>query len=125
MVIQKARELCRNDREILLLRDESVELERAIDLVHSDAKDGLDFVTAETSVKQAHTSHCATVETRRLNSLVAFFFPLVTLIGLFGINNPVLILTSISFWLIVILGLLLGWFLERLVFQSSTKDKQP
>ena len=124
-VLQKARNLRTDDRAILLLRDEIAELERAIDLVHADARDGLEFVTAENSAEQAQISHCATLESRRLNKLVAFFFPLATLISLFGINEPRQILQSGSFWGIVALGIFLGLVVFLAVGGRNSKDNCP
>ncbi len=107
-VLQKARELRKDDRQILLIRDEASELERAIDLAHADAKDGMEFVIAENAAEQSELSLRATLESRRLNRLVAFFFPLGTLISLFGMNDPQEILNNRSLIWVVILGIVLG-----------------
>ncbi len=119
-VLQKAREARQDDRQLLLMRDEAVELERAIDLVHADARDGMEFVIAENASEQAELSYQATVESRRLNRLVAFFFPMATLISLFGMNSPKEVLKSGALWWVVGLGIILGC-LVGLGFRKKTR----
>ncbi len=121
-VLQKAREARKSDRKLLVLRDEAVEIERTIDLVHSDARDGMEFVIAENAAEQAKLSHQTTLESRRLNRLVTFFFPLATLISLFGMNDPKEILKTHSVWWVVGIGILLGLVLGFVVGNRKNGD---
>ena len=114
-VIQAAREARKLDRHLLLLRDHVAGLERTIDLAHSDAKFGLEFVMAESAAAQAETSHAATLEARRLNLLVAFFFPLMTLVGLFGMNEPRTMFGYPGWWIVLVVGGLLGFVVKGLI----------
>jgi hypothetical protein len=41
--LQEARESAPDDRDLINLRDQAGELERAVELLHGDAKNGLDF----------------------------------------------------------------------------------
>jgi len=113
--LQAAREARKEDRKLLLMRDKAIELERAIDLAHSDARDGMEFLMAENAAEQAEFSHQATLESRRLNRLVAFFFPLATLISLFGMDDPKELIKSQSFWWIISIGILLGLIVSFIV----------
>lgn len=114
-VLQKAREARPLDRRLLVLRDRVADLERAIDLTHSDAKFGLEFVMAESTAAQADTSHAATLEARRLNLLVAFFFPLMTLVGLFGMNAPREMFQYPGWWVVLVVGAILGFVVKGLI----------
>lgn len=120
-VLQKAREARKDDRKLLLLRDEAVDLERAIDLVSSDAKTGMEFLEAENASSLAQLSHQASLESRRLNRLVAFFFPLATLISLFGMNDPQQVVSSKAFWWVVFTGVGLGLVVRILIGAGSSR----
>jgi hypothetical protein len=79
--VQQAREAVSDDRELILLRDAAGNVERAAELVHSDAQFGLDFTVAKRSEDTARAQH-------RLNLLVAFFFPAMTAAALLGMDVP-------------------------------------
>ena len=111
-VMQEARELRPDDRRLLNLRDRAVELERAIELVANDAKSGMDFALAENTEEQSRFAHEANVEARRLNRLVSFFFPLATLVAVFGMSPPVEVIKMPGFWLVIIAGILAGLFIQ-------------
>jgi len=65
-----------------------VAVERAADLLVQDAKSSLDFMIAKNSTEQAAATAAATREARKLNRLAAFFFPLMTLAAVMGMNRP-------------------------------------
>lgn len=111
-VMQEARELRPDERRLINLRDRAVELERAIELVANDAKSGMDFALAENTEEQSRFAHEANVEARRLNRLVSFFFPLATLVAVFGMNPPPEVLTMPGFWLVILAGILAGLFIQ-------------
>jgi hypothetical protein len=85
-VLQQAREAKPEDRELINYRDRAYELERSFDLLHSDAKNGLDFAVARQAEEQAASSHRMAVSAHRLNLLAAFFFPLATVSSILGVN---------------------------------------
>ena len=62
--------------------------DRAVELVAQDAKSGMDFALAQAAETQAQYAHAAGQEARKLNRLVALFFPLATLASVFGMNPP-------------------------------------
>lgn len=83
--LQEARELV-NDRQMINLRDRAYELERTTEFLQQDAKNGLDYAVAKRAEEQSESSHNMAVAAHRLNLLAAFFFPLVTLSTVFGVN---------------------------------------
>jgi len=107
-VIQATREARSDDQRLIALRDRAVELERAAELSNTDAKNGLDFTLAENARIQARAAEQANAEARRLNRLVACFFPLATLVAVFGMNDPEAVLGMPGFWLIIGAGMLIG-----------------
>ena len=84
--LQEARDAVRSDRQLIVARDHAYELMRRADLLHADAKNGLDFAMAWQAEQQAESSYQMSVATHRLNLLVAFFFPVATLMAVFGAN---------------------------------------
>jgi hypothetical protein len=84
--LQEARQAVPGDRQLIVARDHAYELTRRADLLHHDAKNGLDFAMAWQAEQQADHSYQMAVATHRLNLLVAFFFPIATLMTIFGAN---------------------------------------
>jgi len=84
--LQQAREAVREDRQLIVARDQAYDLTRRTDLLYADAKNGLDFAVAWQAEQQAESSYQMSVATHRLNLLVAFFFPIATLMTVFGAN---------------------------------------
>jgi len=107
-VMQEAREARPEERRLINLRDRAVDLERAIDLVASDAKDGMEFALAENTEEQSRFAHEAAIEARKLNRLAAFFFPLATLVAIFGMNAPGEVMKIPGFWVVVAAGIVAG-----------------
>lgn len=113
--LQEAREAVKTDRNILLARDEAGELERALELLHTDAQHGLDFMIARQAEEQARRGRELVVSGHRLNLLIAIFLPLTALGSAFGmnlkhgfegVNSPIL------FWVVLIGGFFLGFLVK-------------
>ena len=85
-VLQQAREAEPDDRELIVVRDQGSELQRRTELLQEDARNGLEFAIAWQAEQQAETSYRMSVAAHRLNLLVAFFFPIATLMAIFGTN---------------------------------------
>ncbi|MBT4866649.1 MAG: hypothetical protein HON53_16220 [Planctomycetaceae bacterium] len=85
-VLQEARQICPEDRDLISLRDQAYQIERMSELLYDDAKNGLDFSMAIQSEAQARSSHRMSVAAHRLNVLAGFFFPIATLTTVFGVN---------------------------------------
>lgn len=118
-VMQAARELRPEETKLISLRDQAADLERAIELVAADAKAGMDFSIAENAAQQALSAEQANQEARRLNRLAAFFFPLVTLVSIFGMNPPGRVKEYGGFWAIVAIGIVLGFIVHALVAKKK------
>jgi hypothetical protein len=84
--LQDARETEPNDRQLLLWRDRAYAINRAAELLHNDAKNALDFAVAQRAEEEAASSRRVAAAAHRLNILAAFFFPLATLVAIFGME---------------------------------------
>ncbi|MEO7099911.1 MAG: CorA family divalent cation transporter [Luteolibacter sp.] len=113
--IQSVRRVLPDDTRIINVRDQAADLERAIELVAADAKAGMDFTLAESANQQAISAEVANQEARRLNRMAAFFFPLATLVAVFGMNPPETIYRSSGFWMVLVAGVVLGFVVNALL----------
>jgi hypothetical protein len=86
--LQEAREAAPDDRDLIALRDEAGDNERAADLVAAEAKNRLDYVIAKRSEEQAATADRIARSSHRLNLLAALFFPVTALGSILGMNLP-------------------------------------
>ncbi len=114
-VLQELRQLFPENRKILLLRDSAINVERSSELLLTDTKSTLDFMLAQSSMKQAQEAHNATIEANKLNRLAAFFFPIITICAVLSIEDPAAVLSRPSTYGIVLAGLLLGLTLITLL----------
>ncbi len=120
-VIQSVRRALPDDTRIIDMRDQAADLERAMELIAADAKAGMDFTLAESANQQALSADVANQEARRLNRLAAFFFPLATLVAVFGMNPPENICNSSGFWAVLVAGVVLGFVVNALVSLRGRK----
>ncbi|MDP2345420.1 MAG: hypothetical protein Q8O67_31035 [Deltaproteobacteria bacterium] len=73
-----------DDKEIITLRDLASDLERAVDNVVSDARNGLEFSIAKNAEAQAQQATRSAQAQHRLNLLAALFFPITAIGTIFG-----------------------------------------
>lgn len=85
-VLQEARQLVPEDRDLINQRDRAYQIERTAELLYNLAKNGLDYAVARRAEEQATSSRHMAAAAHRLNVLAAFFFPIVTLTAIFGTN---------------------------------------
>jgi hypothetical protein len=85
-VLQDAREKVKEDRGLIEQRDRAYDLERTAELLYNGAKNSLELVVARRAEDQAKSAHQMAVAAHKLNLLVAFFFPLATLMAIFSTN---------------------------------------
>lgn len=85
-VMQEAREHAAADRELIALRDVAQDVERAIELIHSYAKDGLSFTIARNSEQSAQNTEHVIHSGHQLNLLAAIFLPITAVGSLLGMN---------------------------------------
>ena len=107
-VLQEAREARPDESRLITFRDHASDLERAIELVAADARAGMDYTLARNATEQAQAAMAANREARRLNRLVAFFFPLATLAAIFGMNPAREVLAGSHFGTILGIGVVCG-----------------
>ncbi|MSP24021.1 MAG: hypothetical protein EXR75_02430 [Myxococcales bacterium] len=86
LALQEARNAIEGARELIALRDRSYDLERAAELVHGFARDGLDFIVARESEQQAQASRRAERAAHRLNQLAALTLPITAAGSILGVN---------------------------------------
>lgn len=118
-VVGELRQCLSDDLEVLTIRDQAVNMERSGELLLQDAKSSLDFMVAKNAAAQAKDANRAAKEAQKLNRLAAFFFPLMTIAAVFGMNRPSEILSNGGIITIVILGLVLG-----AIVRSSLKKSE-
>ncbi len=85
-VLQEGRKEVPDDRDLLNARDRAYDLDRNVELLLDDSRNGLEFMIARRAEQQAAESHRMAISAHRLNSLVAFFFPIATLAAVMGTN---------------------------------------
>ncbi len=122
-VMQATRHALPDDTRIISKRDQAAELARGIDLIAEDAKAGMDFTLAESASQQAQAALVANREARRLNRLAAFFFPLATLVAVFGMNPPEEIYDKPAFWVVLAAGVLFGLIVYTGVAVRGNQEK--
>lgn len=126
--LQQAREAVPNDRNILVARDQAVEVERAVELLHADAKNGMEYMIARQAEEQAENSEKLLTAGHRLNMLIAIFLPLTALGSAFGMNfrHGLEGITSPAlFWFTLLVGLMLGFAVKGLIDAPSGRKKKP
>lgn len=84
--LQVARDIMRDDRELIDARDQAWELTRRTDLLYEDLKNKLDFVVARQAESQAEHSYRLAVAAYKFNLIAIAFFPIVTLMAIFSSN---------------------------------------
>ena len=77
-----------------------------------DAKSSLDYSIDKNVAAQAKDTQKAAQEAQKLNRLVAFFFPLMTIAAVCSMNQPPEILANGGMILSVILALVLGGLVQ-------------
>lgn len=113
--LQEARELAKNDRELISLRDTAQEIERDVDLIHSDARAGLDYAIASAAEENAASARYQSDAGYRLNLIAATFLPISALGSLLGMNLVHGFEQSYSpwaFWGVALIAFLLGLFVR-------------
>ena len=122
--LQQARELVPEDRDVINARDQSGEMERALELLHSDASHGLNFTVARQAEEQAEASFQMAVAGYRLNLLAAMFFPIATIATVFGMNLKHGFEGDTSgavFWGLLLAGLASGVFLAMTIAKKPVR----
>ncbi|HWA73846.1 MAG TPA: hypothetical protein VG937_16000 [Polyangiaceae bacterium] len=129
--LQAAREAAPADKDLIAVRDSAQELERAFELIHGYAKDGLEFTVARNAEESAKNSEHVIRSGHQLNLLAAVFFPITALGSLLGMNLVHGFETwhaPYTFWVVSVLSFCVGFWLRASLprppelHRSSTKS---
>ncbi len=128
VALQSAREAVPDDYDIIVSRDAASDIERAFELLHMDAKNGLDFMVAQKAELQSQRGHEMAVSAHRLNVLAALFFPVTAMSSIFGMNfasglEPVA--GPWLFWLILVAGFISGLLLMLVITNRPLVKEEP
>ena len=74
--------------ELLPLREQAGDFERAAELLQTDAKNALDYQIARGNEESARLANQAAKSGQRLNIIAAITLPITALSGVFGMNLP-------------------------------------
>ena len=74
--------------ELLPLREQAGDFERAAELLQADAKNALDYQIARGNEESARLANQAAKSGQRLNIIAAITLPITALSGVFGMNLP-------------------------------------
>ena len=134
-VLEEARKLCPDYREIIDARDRAYAIQRTAELLFDGTKNALDFTVAKRAEDQSQASERMLVAAHRLNILAALFFPILTLTAILGVDFKTL--ASILgldesffdgtgyypavFLGLVVVGLAMGTVLTSFVTRSSDR----
>lgn len=121
-VLQEARTVANEVRELIDWRDHAYEMSRTAELLYQDAKNSMDVAVVRRAEEQAIASHKMSVSAHRLNTMAAIFFPLATLGSIFGTTfteNWSWSGTAGPFLLFLAIGLLAGFGLALFVNRSE------
>ncbi len=121
-VLDEARKLAPDLRELIDLRDRAYEMSRTAELLYQDAKNSMEVAVVRRAEEQAAASHKMSVSAHRLNTMAAIFFPLATLGAVFGTtltDNWSWANTAAPFLLFVLSGLLAGLVLALFVNRKA------
>jgi hypothetical protein len=126
--LQEARATVPEDRAILLARDDAGELERALELLHHEAQNGLEYMIAKQGEANAERANQLVATGHRLNLIIALFLPLTALGSIFGMN----LITGLEnwqspwlFWTLLAGALMLGAALMAAIRFSNPNPQPP
>lgn len=97
-----------DDKNVRNLRDRSREVERAAELLYTDARATLEFWRAEQAEQYARSTARLSRIAFRLNLLTGFFLPFVAIGGVLGMNVKLPAFLNHGFWWIVGLASIAG-----------------
>lgn len=116
-VMQQAREAAPNDRNLLLIRDETIETERHFELLHSEALHGLQYLVASQTERQAKQGEQLVASSHRLNLIMALCLPATALASVLGMNvhHGLENQETWVFWVVLVAAALFGLIILGLV----------
>jgi hypothetical protein len=126
--LQEAREAAKTDKGLIAARDRSGDAERALELIHAHAQEGLRYTTAKRSEEQAKDAQHMLEAAHRLNMIAAVFLPVTAAATLLGMNLrhgledwP----APVTFWVTVGLCFLLGLWIKASMPRPPARPEPP
>lgn len=113
--LQEAREALPKEKDLITLRDQAGDLERAAELLHELAREGLEFVVARRTEEQAAQGQRMLLASHRLNMIAAVFLPVSALAAVMGMNLRTGLEELHAPWLFIgatALSLGVGWMIR-------------
>ncbi|HEY8380012.1 MAG TPA: hypothetical protein VIK91_26160 [Nannocystis sp.] len=86
--LQEAREAAKTDKGLITARDLAGDAERAFELIHSHAQEGLRYTSARQAEEQARGAQHMLEAAHRLNMIAAVFLPVTAMATLFSMKFP-------------------------------------
>jgi len=118
--LQQARDMVKDDRELINHRDRAAAIERTAELLVQDAQFGLSFIAARQSEAQAESAARMAATGHRLNVLAALFLPLTAVASVLGMDvHSGMANTRENFWLVVAGSVSLGLIFALMVRRSK------
>ncbi len=124
--LQEAREASSDDKDLISIRDQAYENERTLDIIHTDAKSGLDYTIAKRAEEQAELAEQLNRSSHRLNLLAALFFPISALGAMLGMNLEHGLerwRAPWTFWLVVAVAFSIGLLVRSSVNTGASKPE--
>ena len=134
-VLQEARKECPECREIIDFRDRAYVIKRTAELLLAATRNSMKLIVVRRSEEHAKASHKMTVAAHRLNILAAFFFPIITVTAILGLDMPRVLqivgiqltpdtaakVVPLMFIVLVLCCMGIGWQLMRLINRPPPK----
>lgn len=119
--LQTARESLPDVRELIIFRDVAGDIERASELLQTDARNALDYKIARQAEEQARLGHEMNRAAHRLNLLASIFLPLTAIASILGTNlrSGLESDSPLVLWSIVALSIALGFGISRMLSKKS------
>jgi Mg2+ and Co2+ transporter CorA len=133
-VLQEARKECSECREIIDFRDRAYVIKRTAELLLAATRNSMKLIVVKRSEEHAEASYKMTVAAHRLNILAAFFFPIITVTAILGLDMPRVLqivgvqlapdtaqVVPLMFIVLVLCCMGIGWQLMRIINRPPRK----
>ncbi len=123
--IQQARELSKDYRYFIGVRDAAMDVSRAFEILLSDLRSALDFRIAKKAEEQYARSEEIAAAQHKLNVLAGFTFPVMAFATLLGMNlsHGFEKQSPLIFWGILGIGVLIGIFVRSWILKKPKPTK--
>lgn len=123
--IQRARELSKDYRYFIGVRDAAMDISRAFEILLADLRAALDFRIAKKAEEQYARSEEIAAAQHKLNVLAAFTFPVMAFATLLGMNlrHGFEKQSPFIFWGILLIGVLIGIFVRSWILKKPQPNK--